>query len=112
MLDVVRHGVTDSGIKFQLAYFHPNSQTNDETLRLYHLNKLTVTRQVRCGMKNENSLDLVLSLNGLPVATVELKNHFTVQDVTNAKRRFKYDRDPRELIFLIQKTGPGSFFCR
>lgn len=109
MLDVIRHGITDSGIKFQLAYFQPDSQLNEETLRLYELNRLTVTRQVHYSLKNENSLDLVLSLNGLPVATVELKNQFTGQDVTNAKRQFRYDRDPREMIFQFRKRALVHF---
>lgn len=108
-LDVIRHGITDSGIKFQLAYFQPDSQLNEETIKLYALNKLAVTRQVKYSLKNENSLDLVLSLNGLPVATVELKNHFTGQDVSNAKRQFKYDRDPRELIFQFKKRALVHF---
>ena len=73
-LDVIRHGIIDSGIKFQLAYFQPDSNLNEETIALYAFNKLFVTRQVKYSTKNENSLDLLLSLNGLPVATVELKN--------------------------------------
>jgi len=109
LLDVIRHGITDSGVKFQLAYFQPDSQLNEETIRLYDLNKLTVTRQVKYSLKNENSLDLVLSLNGLPVATVELKNHFTGQDVNNAKTQFKYDRDPKELIFQFKKRALVHF---
>lgn len=109
MLDVIRHGITDSSVKFQLAYFQPDSQLNEETIRLYDLNRLEVTRQVKYSLKNENSLDLVLSLNGLPVATVELKNHFTGQDVNNAKNQFKYDRDPRELIFQFKKRALVHF---
>jgi type I restriction enzyme, R subunit len=109
MLDVIRHGITDSGVKFQLAYFQPDSQLNEETIRLYELNRLEVTRQVKYSLKNENSLDLVLSLNGLPMATVELKNHFTGQDVNNAKTQFKYDRDPRELIFQFKKRALVHF---
>ena len=109
MLDVIRHGITDSGVKFQLAYFQPDSQLNEETIRLYDLNRLEVTRQVKYSLKNENSLDIVLSVNGLPVATVELKNHFTGQDVTNAKAQFKYDRDPRELIFQFKKRALVHF---
>lgn len=108
-LDVIRHGITDSAVKFQLAYFQPDSQLNEDTIGLYDLNKLAVTRQVKYSLKNENSLDLVLSLNGLPVATVELKNHFTGQDVTNAKAQFKYDRDPRELIFQFKKRALVHF---
>ncbi len=108
-LEVMRHGITDSGVKFRLAYFQPDSKLNDDTLKLYASNKLYVTRQVKYSTKNENSIDLLLSLNGLPVATVELKNHFTGQDVNNAKRQFKYDRDPRELLFLFKKRAMVHF---
>lgn len=108
-LDVIRHGITDSGVKFRLAYFQPDSKLNEETIALYNFNKLTVTRQVKYSTKNENSIDLLLSLNGLPVATVELKNHFTGQDVNNAKRQFKYDRDPRELLFQFKKRALVHF---
>lgn len=108
-LDVIRHGIIDSGIKFQLAYFQPDSNLNEETIALYAFNKLFVTRQVKYSTKNENSLDLLLSLNGLPVATVELKNHFTGQDVNNAKTQFKFDRDPRELIFQFKKRALVHF---
>ena len=108
-LDVIRHGIIDSGIKFQLAYFQPDSSLNEETIALYAFNKLFVTRQVKYSTKNENSLDLLLSLNGLPVATAELKNHFTGQDVNNAKTQFKFDRDPRELIFQFKKRALVHF---
>ena len=108
-LDVIRHGITDCGVKFQLSYFKPDSQLNEETVRLYDLNQLAITKQVKYSLKNENSLDLVLSLNGLPMATVELKNHFTGQDVTNAKQQFKYSRDPRELIFQFKKRALVHF---
>jgi type I restriction enzyme R subunit len=77
MLDVLRHGITDSGIKFKLAYFKPDSNLNPETLAQYNQNRLFVTRQVYFSEKNRKSIDLVLSLNGFPVATIELKNHFT-----------------------------------
>lgn len=109
MLDVVRHGITDSGVKFKMAYFQPDSKLNPETQQLYALNKLIVTRQVKYSTKNENSIDLLLSLNGLPIATVELKNQFTGQDISNAKRQFNLDRDPRELLFQFKKRALVHF---
>jgi len=109
MLDVVRHGVTDYGIKFKLAYFKPETNLNPDTLNLYNKNKLTVTRQVKFSLKNENSLDLVLGLNGFPLATVELKNKFTGQDVSNAKKQYIEDRDPKELIFQFKKRALVHF---
>jgi type I restriction enzyme R subunit len=109
MLDVVRHGITDSGIKFKLAYFKPDSALNPETLRLYELNKLIVTRQVYYSKQNRNSIDLMLSLNGLPLATCELKNHFTGQNFNHAINQYKTNRDPRELLFQFKKRALVHF---
>ena len=109
-LDVLRNGITDSGIKFQLAFFEPDHGLNPETLQLFAENRLTVTRQVHYS-KNEpkKSIDLVLFVNGLPVATVELKNHFTGQTVSNAMRQYREDRDPRELLFQYKKRALVHF---
>lgn len=109
MLDVVRHGITDSGIKFKLAYFKPDSRLNSEHIRLYATNKLYVTRQVHYSKQNENSLDLILSLNGLPLATAELKNHFTGQNFKHAISQYKSHRDPRELLFQFKKRALVHF---
>ena len=109
LLHVVRNGITDNGVAFQLAYFKPATRLNPDTERLYNLNRLTVTRQVKYSSKNENSLDLVLSLNGLPIATVELKNQFTGQSTSNAKQQYIEDRDPRELVFKFKKRAVVHF---
>ncbi|HEY5536238.1 MAG TPA: type I restriction endonuclease [Ignavibacteria bacterium] len=109
MLDVIRHGITDSGIKFKLAYFKPDSKLNPETLIQYQCNVLYVTRQVHFSTKNNKSIDLLLSLNGLPVATVELKNHFTGQTVNEAFEQYKTSRDPRELLFQFKKRALVHF---
>src|SRR5437868_9891412 len=95
-LDVLRNGVKDSGCKFQLAYFRPASGLNEETRRLHAANLFAVVRQVRYSSKNENCLDLVLFLNGIPIFTAEVKNPLNGQDVEDAIHQFKTDRDPRE----------------
>jgi len=95
-LDVLRNGIKDSGCKFRLAFFRPASGLNEEIRRLHQANLFAVVRQLRYSVKNEKSLDLVLFLNGLPVFTVELKNPLTGQDVEDAIRQYKTDRDPRE----------------
>jgi len=109
MLDCLRHGITDYGKKFALAYFKPVSKLNPETQKRYVKNILTVTRQVHYSTKDESSIDMLLSLNGLPVATIELKNPFTGQDVVDAKRQYKYDRDERELLFQFKKRALVHF---
>ena len=98
-LDVLRNGIKDSGCKFQLAYFRPASGLNEETQRLHAANLFALVRQLRYSAKNENSLDLVLFLNGIPIFTAELKNPLTGQDVEDAIRQYKTDRDPREPLF-------------
>lgn len=98
VLEVLRSGIKDSGCKFQLAYFRPSSGLNEETRRLHAANLFAVVRQVRYSAKNENSLDVVLFLNGIPIFTAELKNPLTGQDVEDAIRQYKRDRDARELL--------------
>ncbi|MBL8862892.1 MAG: putative DNA binding domain-containing protein [Planctomycetes bacterium] len=95
-LDVLRNGLKDSGVKFRLAWFRPASGLNEETRRLHAANLFAVVRQVHYSSKNENSLDLVLFLNGIPIFTAELKNPLNGQDVEDAIRQYKTDRDPRE----------------
>ena len=95
-LDVLRNGIRDCGCKFQLAYFRPASGLNEETQRLCGANLFALVRQLRYSTKNENSLDLVLFLNGIPIFTAELKNPLTGQNVDDAIAQYKRDRDPRE----------------
>ncbi len=108
-LDVLRNGFIDYGVRYKMAYFQPASGLNPETEKLYKLNRLTVTRQVKYSPKNEKTIDMLLGLNGLPVATVELKNLFTGQDVSNAKRQFIEDRDPKEMLFQFKKRALVHF---
>ena len=102
-LDVLRNGVRDSGCKFQLAYFRPSSGLNEETRRLYEGNLFSVVRQLHYSEKNESSLDLALFLNGIPVFTAELKNPLTGQNVEDAIRQYRTDRDPREPLFAYRR---------
>ncbi|MDT5268328.1 MAG: type restriction enzyme subunit [Acidobacteriota bacterium] len=110
MLDVLRHGITDYGVRFSLAYFAPASNLNEEARRLYDLNRLSVTRQLRFSLKRErDTVDLVLSLNGLPVATLELKNQFTGQTSSDARAQYRETRDPGELLFSFKKRALVHF---
>ena len=97
-LDVLRNGIKDSGRRFQLAYFRPASGLNEETRRLHAANLFSVVRQLRFSETSESSLDLVLFLNGIPIFTAELKNPLNGQDVEDAIRQYKTDRDPRESL--------------
>ena len=94
-LDVLRHGVELLGLKapLKLAEFKPALAINPDILERYDANRLRVVRQVRYSLQCENSIDLVLFLNGLPVATVELKTDFT-QSIGDAIDQYRFDRNP------------------
>jgi type I restriction enzyme R subunit len=108
-LDVIRKGFTDYGVKFHMAYFKPESSLNPEAEAQYKTNHLSVTRQLYYERDGKNSLDMVLSLNGLPIATIELKNQFSGQTVENAKKQYVYDREPSEPIFQFKKRALVHF---
>jgi type I restriction enzyme R subunit len=94
-LDVLRHGVELIGLRqpIVLAQFKPALAMNADILARYAANRLRVVRQVRYSSANENCFDLVLFLNGLPVATAELKTDFT-QSI-DAIDQYRFDRHPR-----------------
>ncbi|WP_417334651.1 type I restriction endonuclease subunit R [Halarcobacter sp.] len=108
-LDVLRKGFVDYGVRFQMAYFKPASGLNPDAVAMYNSNSLKVYRQIYYSKKNKNSVDIVLGLNGLPVATLELKNQFTGQNVNHAKRQYKDTRDPKELLFSFKKRALVHF---
>jgi len=102
-LDVIRHGFKCYGKQIDVAFFKPSHGLNPETLKLYGANRLTVTRQLHYSAQSEHSIDLVLGLNGLPVATAELKNPMSGQNVNHAMSQYMQDRDPREPIFRFKR---------
>lgn len=102
-LDVLRKGIDLFGIQIKLTFFKPEHGLSDKALERYKANRLTVSRQVYYSNQHQNSLDLVLGVNGIPVVTMELKNQPTGQNVNHAKRQYKKDRDPRETMFKFIK---------
>ncbi|OYY74339.1 MAG: type I restriction endonuclease subunit R [Gammaproteobacteria bacterium 28-57-27] len=96
-LDVLRHGIELLGLKspLKLAEFKPALAINPDILARYAANRLRVVRQLRYSLhNNKNSIDLVLFLNGLPVATAELKTDFT-QSIGDAIDQYRFDRNPK-----------------
>ncbi|MBX3347559.1 MAG: type I restriction endonuclease subunit R [Nitrospira sp.] len=108
-LHVLRHGFKFYGKTFRLASFKPAHGANYETLEQFNKNRLTVTRQVPCHPGDNRTLDMVLAVNGLPVATVELKNPGTGQNWRHAVRQYKEDRDPRAPLFEFKKRALVHF---
>ena len=117
-LGVLRHGFKCYGKELRLAYFQPNSRMNPESAALYAANRLTITRQLAFtstvlkkpdGSARRCILDVVLSLNGLPVVTVELKNPLTGQRAEDARRQYMTDRDGRDPIFRFKERALVHF---
>jgi type I restriction enzyme R subunit len=102
-LYVLRNGFEDRGSKFQLVYFKPSSGMNPDHQRLYEANQFTVVRQVRYSKVNENSIDLVIFLNGIPIITLELKNALTGQTNYHAEKQYKQDRDSKEPLLQYKR---------
>jgi type I restriction enzyme R subunit len=99
-IDVLRKGIVDLGVKFQLAYFVPAHDITPENREKYNANRVTVTRQIKISETNVNdSIDLVFFLNGIPVATAELKAQTAGQNVKHAIKQYRTDRKPSDLIF-------------
>jgi type I restriction enzyme R subunit len=107
-LDVLRQGIELLGVKgkIPLAQFKPALALNPEIQSRYQANRLRVVRQVRYSQHSENSIDLVLFLNGVPVATAELKTDFT-QCVKDAIDQYRFDRDPRPKGKAPSRSSPG-----
>ncbi len=99
LIHVLRNGVKDRGVAIKFCFFKPASSLNLDLVDRYNANILQCTRQFAYSTDNHNTIDMVLSVNGIPVVALELKNQLTGQSVANGKHQFMYDRDPKELIF-------------
>lgn len=99
ILHVLRKGIKDRGIRFKVIQFRPSSTLNDDIGRDYQTNKTEVIRQFAYSSHNHNTLDMVLSINGIPLVAIELKNQIKGQSVEHAKKQFMFDRSPKEPVF-------------
>ena len=108
-LDVLRHGFRFFGKTFRLAYFAPAHGLNPDALARFERNELTVTRQTPCHPGTGDTLDLVFALNGVPVATCELKNPMTGQTWEHAVRQYQQDRDPSAQLFRFKRRALVHF---
>lgn len=117
-LGVLRHGFKCYGKELRLAYFQPNSGMNPESAARYAANRLTISRQVSFisavlkrpdGMPRKCVIDVVLSVNGLPVVTAELKNPLTGQRAEDARKQYMSDRDGRDLLFRFKERALVHF---
>lgn len=102
VVDVLRKGIKDRGQELKLCYFKPNTSKNPLHIELYPMNRFSVIRQLHYSIRNENSIDLVLFLNGIPLLTAELKNALTGQYLHHAVKQYREDRDPNERLLSFK----------
>lgn len=111
-LDVLRRGFKMiPNINFAFCFFQPASGLNPELRRLYEANILSAMRQVRYSRKNENAIDVLLFINGIPVATLELKNLLTGSNFRHAEKQYRTDRSPAGEPLLSFKRGAPVHFA-
>ena len=108
-LATLRHGFKCYGRTLRVAFFKAAHGLNPELEKRYAANCLGLTRQLHYSSKSEKSLDVVLSVNGIPVATLELKNPLTGQTAEQAMHQYRRDRDPREKLFEFRKRALVHF---
>lgn len=101
LLYVLRNGIEDMGCKLKVCYFKPESENSSLAAERYEANILGCTRQFRYSIVNTNTIDMVLSVNGIPVVALELKNQLTGQDYHCAIKQFKDDRSSKEFAFRL-----------
>jgi len=111
LLYVLRHGFKHRGVAFKVCYFRPESTLNEVTVKNYEKNICQCVRQWHYSEVNNNSIDMMLSVNGIPLAAIELKNQLTGQSIEDGKNQWKYDRNPKEPVFHFNRRVLAYFVC-
>lgn len=99
LIEVLRHGFKHRGVQFSVCYFAPESTLNTLAIENYRKNICQCIRQWHYSETNNNTVDMMLALNGIPIVAIELKNQLTGQSIDDAKRQWMYSRDPKEPCF-------------
>ena len=108
-LATLRHGFKCYGRSLRVAFFKAAHELNPELEERYAANRVGITRQLHFSPRSEKSLDVTISLNGIPITTAELKNPLTGQTVENAVWQYRHDREPREIIFDFKRRALVHF---
>ena len=103
VIDVLRKGVEEGPTRLELMFFLPATSLNPDVQKLYKSNIFSVIRQVKFSQTTEQSIDVVLCINGIHIITAELKNELTGQNAHHAMRQYRSDRDPREKLFSFKR---------
>lgn len=103
LVNVLRHGFKHRGQEFKVIYFKPETELNQLSLKHYKENICQCIRQWHYSPKNNNSVDMMLAVNGIPLVAIELKDQLTGQTIDNAIKQWMTDRDPREEAFQFNR---------
>jgi type I restriction enzyme R subunit len=96
LIHVLRKGFNDvHGGNIKTLFFQSNSSLNPERRKKYLQNKFLLVRQLHYSPNNNNSIDIVIFINGIPILTIELKNQLTGQTVENSDKQYRFDRNPK-----------------
>jgi type I restriction enzyme, R subunit len=103
IIHTLRKGFETQNCKFDLVYFQPKSNLNPTHQKLYSQNIFTIVRQLHFSKRNNQSIDMVLFLNGIPIVTMELKNQLSGQNISNSEYQYR-NRDEKEPIFSFKRV--------
>jgi type I restriction enzyme R subunit len=103
VIEVLRKGIEDMGVQFTLMYPHPSSSKNPNAQEQYDQNITSIIRQVHFSQQSNESVDLVIFVNGIPVLTIELKNPLSGQTYQDAIWQYRNDRSPKEELFTFTR---------
>jgi type I restriction enzyme R subunit len=103
ILNILKRGLDVDHVHFDLLYRLPYNELNPQVKERFESNIFSVTRQVYFSPASGQSVDMVLFINGLPISTIELKNPWTGQNVSHAKKQYCFDRDPKETLFQFRR---------
>ena len=110
LIEVLRHGFKHRGVQFSVCFFAPESTLNQLAVENYKKNVCQCIRQWHYSETNNNTVDMMLAINGIPVVAIELKNQLTGQSIDDAKRQWMYDRNPKEQCFRFNQRFL-VYFC-
>lgn len=103
LIDVLRHGFKHRGVQFTVCYFKPESTLNELAQKNYAQNVYHCIRQWHYSESNNNTVDMMLAVNGIPIIALELKNQLTNQSTDDGIRQWQYARDPKEPVFGLNR---------
>jgi len=103
LIDTLRSPFSSRGVHLKTFIKQPKSKLNEDHVNLYKTNRFVIVRQLHFSPKTEQSVDIGIFLNGIPLLTIELKNNSTGQNIKNAEKQYRDDRDPKEKLFKFNR---------